>query len=129
MFKILKKSFDTGLATTNYPAEPARLSPNFRGAPRFNFAAWRDPRAAADVCPTEAVTVHDDGATRRVTVDYGLCMFCGECSEADPGGGVTITHHFELAVRHRSSLVVTAEYELDADARQGALKSLQASDL
>ena len=41
MFKILKKTFDTGLVTIGYPDGPAQLSENFRGAPRIDFANWR----------------------------------------------------------------------------------------
>jgi len=118
MFKILKKTAETGIVTIGYPREPARISKQFRGAPRFDFAAWRDPRAAAEACPTDAISVCGGGETSTVTVDYGLCTYCGECAEADPSA-VQMTGNFELAVRNRESLVVTAEYE------QGNLKAVQ----
>src|SRR6266567_1351977 len=86
MFKILKKTFDTGLVTIGYPDSPALLSENFRGAPRFDFASWRDARPSADACPTQALSIRESGVTRQVTMDYGLCIFCGECREADPSG-------------------------------------------
>ena len=84
MFKILQKTVTTGIATVAYPDVPAVVSGHFRGRPEFDFPAWRDARPAAEVCPTGAIAVSGDDATRRVTVDYGLCIFCGQCADASP---------------------------------------------
>jgi len=51
---------------------------------------------------------------RQVTVDYGRCVFCGLCAEVSEGA-VTVTREFELAVRRRSDLVLTAGYALHPD--------------
>lgn len=125
MFKILKKSFDTGLVTIGYPDSAAAVSPNFRGAPEFDFVTWRDARPAAAACPTDAIAVQDSGATRQVTVDYGRCIFCGECAEADRSGAVRITNQFDLAMPDRRELVLTAHYALEADGTQRGLTALQ----
>jgi len=124
MFKILKKTFDAGLVTIGYPDAPAQVSPNFRGAPGFDFADWRDSRPAAEACPTEAISIRESGATRLVTIDYGLCIFCGECAEADRSGAVRMSGDFELAVRDRKDLVITAGYDLEAGGTQGRLTRL-----
>jgi Ni,Fe-hydrogenase III small subunit/formate hydrogenlyase subunit 6/NADH:ubiquinone oxidoreductase subunit I len=110
MFKILKSTFDTGLVTIGYPDAAAQIPANFRGAPRFDFARWADPRPAAAACPTGALSVRDSGDTGTVTMDYGLCTYCGECAAADPGGAVQMTGEFELAAFSRRDLVITAEY-------------------
>ena len=115
MFKILQKTISTGIVTTAYPREPAKISEQFRGRPSFDFEKWRDARPAEDVCPTGAISVCDEGDVRRVTVDYGLCVFCGLCAEASPDQAVRITQEFELAVADRGRLVLTAEYSLNAD--------------
>jgi Ni,Fe-hydrogenase III small subunit/formate hydrogenlyase subunit 6/NADH:ubiquinone oxidoreductase subunit I len=125
MFAILKKTFDTGLVTIGYPDAPAQISPRFRGAPQFDFAAWRDSRPAADACPTGALSMRESGGVREVTVDYGLCIFCGECSEADGSNAVRMTQEFALAARDRRELITTAEYELAADGTQRVLKNLR----
>src|SRR3954453_2108508 len=125
MFKILQRSLATGVVTTGYPDAPAQICASFRGAPRFDFANWQDARPAAAVCPTEAISIRDSGQTRQVTVDYGLCVYCGECSEAGPAGAVRMSGDFELAVRERQDLVTTAEYALAADGSQRALLGLQ----
>ncbi len=115
MFKILQKTLKTGTVTVNYPAEPAEISKHFRGRPSFDFEKWKDARPSAEVCPTGAISLTDKGDSRRVTVDYGLCIFCGLCAETSPDPAVRVTQEFELATSDRRNLVITAEYKLNAD--------------
>ena len=124
MYKILKSTFETGLVTIGYPNGPAGLSPHFRGAPRFHFSNLLDLRAAAAACPTAALTVLDANTLTTVTVDYGLCTFCGECAAAAPPGTIEMTQEFELAARSRSDLVITAEYDA-----AGRLKNVDRTSL
>jgi Ni,Fe-hydrogenase III small subunit/formate hydrogenlyase subunit 6/NADH:ubiquinone oxidoreductase subunit I len=115
MFKILQKTIRTGVVTTAYPREPAKISEGFRGRPSFDFEQWQDARPAAEMCPTGAISFRDSGGSRKVTVDYGLCVFCGLCAEASSDQAVRITQEFELATSDRRNLVLTAEYVLSAD--------------
>src|SRR6266568_4282852 len=124
MFKILQKTVSTGTATVNYPTEPAKLSDRFRGQPSFDFEKWKDARPAAEVCPTGAISVSDGGDSRNVTVDYGLCVFCGLCAEASSDQAVRITQEFELATSERSNLLLTAEYALNADRTHRGLRKV-----
>ena len=124
MFKILQKTVSTGTVTANYPAEPAKISDRFRGRPSFNFEKWKDARPAAEVCPTGAISLSDEGDSRRVTVDYGLCVFCGLCAEASSDQSVRITQEFELATSDRRNLVLTAEYTLNADRTHRGLRKV-----
>src|SRR6266567_8530588 len=105
MFKILQKTVKTGTVTVNYPDEPAEISQHFRGRPSFDFGKWKDARPAAEVCPTGAISFRDSDDSRKVTVDYGLCVFCGLCAEASSDKAVRITQEFELATKDRSNLV------------------------
>src|SRR6266700_2607104 len=115
MFKILQKTVKTGTVTVNYPAEPAEIPKHFRGRPSFDFEKWQDARPAAEVCPTGAISLRDGEGSRKVTVDYGLCVFCGLCAEASSDQAVTITREFELATRNRNELVLGADYALNED--------------
>lgn len=115
MFKILQKTISTGTVTVNYPAGPARTSEHFRGRPVFDFDKWRDARPSVNVCPTGAISLTDSRDSRRVTVDYGLCVFCGLCADASPDQAVRISREFELAATDRRKLVLTAEYALNGD--------------
>src|ERR1035438_6239773 len=118
MFKILQKTLSIGIATVAYPDVPAVVSGQFRGRPEFHFAAWRDARPAAEACPTGAIVLHDDDSGhRRVTVDYGLCIFCGQCADTSPEGAVRVTTEFALATYHRAGLMLIADYTLNPDGR------------
>jgi Ni,Fe-hydrogenase III small subunit len=124
MFKILNRTIRTGLVTIRYPDGPALISKNFRGAPQFDFAKWRDPHLAAEACPTGAIAIQESGDMRRVTVDYGLCTYCGECAAADCSGAVQMTQQFELAAVDRRNLVVAAEYIAGCDGAHDDLTKL-----
>ncbi len=124
MFKILQKTVSTGIVTINYPAEPAKISEHSRGRPSFDFDKWKDARPAAEVCPTGAISLSDKGDSRKVTVDYGLCVFCGLCAEASSDQAVCITKEFELATADRRNLILTAEYTLNADRTHRRLRKV-----
>ena len=124
MFKIIQKTIATGIVTTKYPAEAAQISERFRGRPSFDFEKWKDARPASEVCPTGAISVCDEGDSRRVTVDYGLCVFCGLCAEASADQTVRITQEFELASADRRNLILTAEYSLNTDRTHQELRAM-----
>lgn len=127
MFKILQKTWKTGVVTADYPNTPARLSANFRGRPAFDLERWQDARPAAEVCPTGAIALRDSGYSREVKIDYGLCIFCGQCAEVEGGGAVRETQEFELATATRDDLVTIAEYALNPDGTHERLAGLAKS--
>jgi len=127
MFKILQKSFSVGSATADYPRVSPRLAEQFRGCPEFDFQAWSDARPAAEACPTGAIALRDSDGVRWVTVDYGRCIYCGECEAACTDGAVRMTRQFELAVTDRRDLVLTAEYTLHPDGTHAVLQSSTSS--
>jgi Ni,Fe-hydrogenase III small subunit/formate hydrogenlyase subunit 6/NADH:ubiquinone oxidoreductase subunit I len=124
MFNIIQKTITTGIVTTAYPGEPARISERFRGRPSFDFEKWKDARPAADVCPTGAISLCDEGDSRRVTLDYGLCVFCGLCAEASSDHAVRITQDFELATPDRRNLISAADYTLNSDGTHRELRAV-----
>ncbi len=60
---------------------------------------------------------------RPVTIDYGCCIFCGQCAEVTPEA-LFVTMEFELAARSRQALVVTAGYALRPDGTHDRLVQL-----
>jgi Ni,Fe-hydrogenase III small subunit/formate hydrogenlyase subunit 6/NADH:ubiquinone oxidoreductase subunit I len=115
MFKILQKTISTGIVTTAYPGKPAVTSGYTRGRPDFNLGAWRDARPAAEICPTGAIRVEDVERTRQVTIDYGRCVFCGQCADTSTDGAIRMTNECELATTDRQELIITARYVLHSD--------------
>ncbi len=128
MFKIIQQTIQTGIVTTSYPAKPAEVSPFFRGKPVFELERWQDARPAPEVCPTEAITFQDAGDQRTVTIDYGRCVFCGLCADADSGNAARITREFELATHDRRKLILTANYQLNPDGTHIRLLACSAED-
>src|SRR5258708_7869999 len=124
MFRIVRQTLRTGIATTGYPATAAQVPAAFRGKPTFDFERWHDARPAAEVCPAEAISIRESGHLRTVTVDYGRCVFCGLCADAVQDRAVRVTREFELATRDRRHLVTTAEYELNPDGTHRRLRAI-----
>jgi hydrogenase-4 component H len=94
-------SFFTPPYTTKYPAGPAAEFPAYRGLPRFNAEFCVGCGACAQVCPTQAIDVADDLQTgvRRLRVDFGSCIQCGQCQEkCITGKGIENTTAYSLSV-------------------------------
>lgn len=100
------------------------MSDRFRGRPSFDFDKWKDARPAVEVCPTGAISLSDNGDSRKATVDYGLCVFCGLCADSSSEQAVRITQEFALATSDRRNLVLTAEYTLNADRTHRVLRKV-----
>ena len=113
MFEILRRSLRTGVVTTRYPESPAELSSGARGRPAIDFAGWRDARAAAEVCPTGAMSCRDEKGTRLVRFDLAKCTFCGLCAEVETA--IRMTSECELAASRREALQSEARYQLNPD--------------
>jgi Ni,Fe-hydrogenase III small subunit/formate hydrogenlyase subunit 6/NADH:ubiquinone oxidoreductase subunit I len=121
MFDILRQSLRTGVVTTSFPDSPPAVSPGARCHLEIDFAAWRDARPAAGVCPTAAITCADRASVRTVEVDLGKCVFCGLCAEVEPA--LRLTNLSTLAVTAREKLKATAHYRLTGEGAQGELIS------
>ena len=119
MLNVLRESLRIGVVTTSYPATPAEVSPHSRGRPEIDWAAWKDARAAARICPTGAIAVADDDGRRRATLDLGKCTFCGLCAEVDPA--IRMTTLCECAAGTRGDLVTAATYSLKPDGSHAGL--------
>jgi Ni,Fe-hydrogenase III small subunit/Pyruvate/2-oxoacid:ferredoxin oxidoreductase delta subunit len=121
MFNILRQSQKAGVVTTSYPATPAEVSPRTRGRPEIDWAAWKDARAAAAVCPTGAIACSDADGDRTATLDLARCIFCGLCADVDPA--IRMTTVSECAARSRAALVSQATYALKSDGTHASLTS------
>jgi hydrogenase-4 component H len=94
-------SFFSAPETTRYPAGPKPGFPSYRGFPRFTPEDCVGCGACAQVCPSQAIEAVDDVAARkrRLSIDFGSCMQCGQCAEkCITGSGVVNTPEYSLAV-------------------------------
>jgi formate hydrogenlyase subunit 6/NADH:ubiquinone oxidoreductase subunit I len=94
-------SFFSAAITTKYPAGPPAAFPSFRGFPKYDQDQCVGCGTCAQVCPSLAIQVMDDKAAkaRRLRVDYGSCMQCGQCQEkCITGKGIVNTGAYSLAL-------------------------------
>jgi|WetSurSiteA1Bulk_404760.scaffolds.fasta_scaffold21614_2 CBS domain-containing protein/formate hydrogenlyase subunit 6/NADH:ubiquinone oxidoreductase subunit I len=94
-------SFFTAPYTTPYPGGPAAVFPSYRGLPKYDKDQCVGCGTCAQVCPSLAIQVADDPAarTRRLRVDYGSCIQCGQCQEkCITGKGIVNTGAYSLAL-------------------------------
>jgi Ni,Fe-hydrogenase III small subunit/formate hydrogenlyase subunit 6/NADH:ubiquinone oxidoreductase subunit I len=92
--------------TVGYPAkgfENPPLPDRFRGRPAVDRARCiAGCSACAGACPTAAI----GGAMQGLTVDLGLCLFCGDCVRACPSGAIALTGEHRLGTRCREDLLL-----------------------
>ena len=110
-----------GPYTTKFPAEPHEPPDGFRGKPEYQDDDCIGCKACAMVCPALAIRVADDLAgsppTRRLTVHYDKCIFCGQCElncTTNDGvrSGIRLTKAFDLAGLDRTEFRESIEHEL-----------------
>lgn len=94
-------SFFSAPYTTKYPAGPAASFPSYRGLPKYDKDHCVGCGTCAQVCPSLAIQAADDlGAkVRRLRVDYGSCIQCGQCQEkCITGKGIVNTNAYSLSL-------------------------------
>ena len=117
MLRILKKALAGDIATNSYPHAVAEPPEGFRGKPVIDFARCTACDACARACPTSAISVgaRDDGrGEKTVAMNYGDCIFCGECESACPEA-IHLTKEFQLAVTGKPQLLTRALYRRGND--------------
>ena len=106
-----------GPYTTKFPFEPHVPPDGFRGKPEFDETGCVGCKACAEVCPAIAIKVVDDvqadPPTRRLTLHYDKCIFCGQCEIlCTTQEGIKLTKQFDLAGFDRSQFREGVEQEL-----------------
>ena len=102
MLKAIRTRLTQGHRTIGYPAPEPTLPDRFRGLPVVDRGKCRvGCRDCAEVCPTDAIMVDDDG----VRLDLGRCLFCADCIDACSEGAIRYTQEYRLATSAREDLV------------------------
>ena len=125
MFKILRKSAQTGLVTIGYPEAPAQLSEALsRARPASTFPAGATRVRPPKPAPREPSPFSTRTARGSVTVDYGSVHLLRRVRRGRHGRAVRMTREFELAAPDRSNLVIAAEYAVGSDGVQSELTQM-----
>ena len=111
MFTIIRERLRQGHRTISYPAgEAPPLSDRFLGLPVLDESRCPEGcRACAEACPTEAIARDGQG----LLLDLGRCLFCHDCTEVCPEGGIQFTQDHRLTVRTRDDLILRSGQGLE----------------
>jgi len=111
------KAIFTGPYTVRFPKEPSVPFEAFRGKPEFNEEKCVGCGACVNVCPPGALslkdTVSEVGGIRRIELDLGTCIFCGQCEDnCLTEEGIHLTGEYDLASLNREEIYESIEKEL-----------------
>ncbi|MCC6038887.1 MAG: NADH-quinone oxidoreductase subunit NuoI [Armatimonadetes bacterium] len=112
--------------TVQYPDEPVKVSPRFRG--RHILRRWEDGKErciachlCSAACPADAITVIAEDNPRDNPVSRGeryakvyqidllRCIFCGYCEDACPVNAIVLGSGFEISGYRREDFIVNKE--------------------
>lgn len=97
MLRLFKKSLQTGIVTTAYPAEPDIPAPGFRGLPQWQGEKCQKCGRCAQVCPTGAIRTGAVTPESFWSLDPKKCIFCGYCADHCQNQAVVHGDDYELA--------------------------------
>lgn len=107
------KALIKGPYTSKFPFEPHVPFERFRGRPKFYEEDCVGCTACFQVCPARAISFEDVNGKRVLTVNWDLCIFCGQCqANCLSEKGIMLSQDFDLATFNRKELSQTIEKEL-----------------
>lgn len=102
--------------TTKFPKVPSPASPGYRGRAEFDEEECVVCGACAEVCPPGAIEKTEEeepGGKRRLVLNYGRCIFCGQCeTNCLTEKGIKLTTKYDLAVLSMGEAQTSIEDEL-----------------
>ena len=99
MLETIIKIWKTGTVTQKQTFTKA--SKNYRGKLRLDIGKCNDCRECVNVCPVNALEVHD----KNLTVSYDKCIFCGMCTVSCPNEALKHTNKYLLAEKSKENLI------------------------
>ncbi len=106
-----------GPYTTKFPAEPASIVDEYRGAPEYQEDGCVACGGCENVCPAGAIETIDveavDRPFRRMVRHFDECIFCGQCVElCTTGDGIEYSKRYDLSTDKREEQTSEVEKEL-----------------
>ncbi len=87
-----------GPYTSKFPYKPHTPYERFRGRPSFHEEDCVGCSACFNVCPARAIDMQDVKNKRILTVNWDLCIFCGQCqANCITAKGIMLSNEFDLA--------------------------------
>jgi len=103
-----------GPYTSKFPYQPHKPFERFRGKPSFHEEDCVGCGACFNVCPAKAIDMKDVRNKRILTVNWDLCIFCGQCqANCITAKGIVLSNEFDIATTgKRDELRQAIEKEL-----------------
>ncbi len=117
MLRILKQAVVGGPLTNDFPRTVTPVPQGFRGKPVIDFPSCTACDTCAAACPTGAIRVEareQQAEEHIVSMNYGDCIFCGECERACPAS-IHLSTEFQLAASDKNDLVTRARFLRGSD--------------
>jgi len=84
----------------------------FRGKHEVDAKKCTGCGACANMCPSDAIVITDEGDVRRVSFNYWMCIFCGTCEEVCPEKAVRLGKDYRLWFKEKKDAKVSVNVPL-----------------
>ncbi len=103
MFNIIRARLQQKHRTMPFPSERTTPVDRFRGYPHIDTSKCSENCSMCiSSCPVEALQKKD----KKIEIDIGKCLFCGDCSNVCSTECITFTNDYRLAARNKIDLIV-----------------------
>ncbi|HBC86958.1 MAG TPA: hydrogenase [Lentisphaeria bacterium] len=107
MLNEIRARIKQGYRTAPFPSKEMKLPERYLGVPIIEKkkCGESDCRNCVKSCPLSCISKTDKG----ITIDLGICIFCGDCARACPSGGITFSRHYAMSVNNRADLKLSGK--------------------
>lgn len=82
----------------------AIINPKHLGLPQLSEAMCKkNCSECKKICPTNAINI------KPLTIDLGMCVFCGKCEKACKNNGIKFTNFHKIASTEKSHLIINSK--------------------
>ncbi len=121
MLKVIAARIKQGYRTAPFPDKEMKMPERYLGLPSIaESKCVSDCRKCIEPCPVSCINKTEKG----ISIDLGICIFCGNCSKECPAGAITFSKGYSMSTRKRDDLVIDGETFKQADALDKKMKSL-----
>jgi Ni,Fe-hydrogenase III small subunit/Pyruvate/2-oxoacid:ferredoxin oxidoreductase delta subunit len=121
MIKVISARIKQGYRTAPFPDKEMKMPERYIGLPEIEGSKCvSDCRRCLDSCPVSCINKTENG----ISIDLGVCIFCGDCAKECPASAITFSKNYSMATRKRDDLVIEGNTYKLAEELDKKMKSL-----
>jgi Ni,Fe-hydrogenase III small subunit/formate hydrogenlyase subunit 6/NADH:ubiquinone oxidoreductase subunit I len=121
MIKALSARIRQGYRTAPFPNKEMKMPERYLGLPAIDGSKCvSECRKCLGSCPVSCINKTETG----ISIDLGICIFCGNCTKECPTGAITFSKNYSMATRKREDLVIGGDSYKHAEELDKEMKSL-----